>query len=84
MRCVGLQQLGCWMLHLLDVIDAMTSKEAVTDFCPEAVEAILSAFNDRVLQAIHEEEGSITSSFATTSGKPLSRPWRIQTLHGVK
>ena len=34
----------------------MTSKEAVTDYSPEAVEAILSAFNDRVLQAIHDEE----------------------------
>ena len=40
----------------LDVIHAMTKKEAVTDFTPEAVEAILSAFNDRVLQAIHDEE----------------------------
>ena len=34
----------------------MTNKEAVTDYSPEAVEAILSAFNDRVLQAIHDEE----------------------------
>ena len=42
--------------NALDVINAMTSKEAVTDYSPEAVEAILSAFNDRVLQAIHDEE----------------------------
>ena len=39
-----------------DVINAMTSKGAVTDYSPEAVEAILSAFNDRVLQAIQDEE----------------------------
>ena len=34
----------------------MTNKEAVTDYSPEAVEAILSAFNDRVLQAIQDED----------------------------
>ena len=34
----------------------MTSKEAVTDFSPEAVEAILSAFNDCALQAIQDED----------------------------
>ena len=34
----------------------MTNKGAVTDYSPEAVEAILSAFNDRVLQAIQDEE----------------------------
>ena len=42
--------------NALDVINAMTSKEAVTDYSPEAVEAILSAFNNRVLQAIQDEE----------------------------
>ena len=42
--------------NALDVINAMTSKEAVTDYSLEAVEAILSAFNDRVLQAIHDED----------------------------
>ena len=42
--------------NALDVINAMTSKEAVTDYSPEAVEAILSAFNDHVLQAIQDEE----------------------------
>ena len=42
--------------NTLDVINAMTSEEAVTDYSPEAVEAILSAFNDRVLQAIQDEE----------------------------
>ena len=35
--------------NALDVIIAMTSKEAVTDYSPEAVKAILSAFNDRSL-----------------------------------
>ena len=40
----------------LGVITAMTSKAAVTDYSPDAVEAILSAFNDRVLQAIQDEE----------------------------
>ena len=34
--------------NALDAITAMTSKEAVTDYSPEAVEAILSAFNDHV------------------------------------
>ena len=34
----------------------MTNKEAVTDFRPEAVEAILSTFNDRVLLAIQDED----------------------------
>ena len=38
--------------NALDVINALTNKEAVTDYSPEAVEAILGAFNDRVLQAI--------------------------------
>ena len=34
----------------------MINKEAVTDYSPEAVEAILGAFNDRVLQAIQDED----------------------------
>ena len=42
--------------NALDVINAMTNKEAVTDYSPEAVEAILGAFNDRVLQAIQDED----------------------------
>ena len=42
--------------NVLDVINALTSKEAVTDYSPEAVEAILSAVNDRVLQAIQDED----------------------------
>ena len=42
--------------NALGVINAMTSKGAVTDYSPEAVEAILSAFNDRVLQAIQDED----------------------------
>ena len=42
--------------NALDVINAMTSKETVTDYSPQAVEAIRSAFNDRVLQAIHDEQ----------------------------
>ena len=40
----------------LDVINAMTSGEAVTDFSPGAVEAILSAVYDRVLQAMQDED----------------------------
>ena len=39
----------------LDVINAMTCNGAVTDYSPDAVEAILSAFNDRVLQAIQDK-----------------------------
>ena len=42
--------------NALDVINAMTNKEAVTDYSPESVEAILGAFNDRVLQAIQDED----------------------------
>ena len=42
--------------NALDVFNAMTNKEAVTDYSPEAVEAILGAFNDRVLQAIQDED----------------------------
>ena len=42
--------------NALGVINTMTSKEAVTDYSPEAVEAILGAFNDRVLQAIQDED----------------------------
>ena len=42
--------------NALDVVNAMTNKEAVTDYSPEAVEAILGAFNDRVLQAIQDED----------------------------
>ena len=42
--------------NALDVINAMTNKEAVTDYSPEAVEAILSAFSHRVLQAIQDED----------------------------
>ena len=42
--------------NALDVINAMTNKEAVTYYSPEAVEAILSVFNDRVLQVMHDEE----------------------------
>ena len=49
MRSVGLQHLRFWMptSNALDVIHAMTNKEAVPDYSPEAVEAILGAFNDR-------------------------------------
>ena len=39
----------------LDLINARTNKEAVADSCPEAVEAILGACNDRVLKAINDE-----------------------------
>ena len=41
--------------NTLDIINTMTNKGAGTDYSPEAVEAILSAFNDRVLQAIQDE-----------------------------
>ena len=42
--------------NALDVINAMTSKDAVTDYSLEAVEAILSSLNDRLLQVIQVEE----------------------------
>ena len=54
----------------------MTNKGAVTDYSPEAVEAILGALNDRVLQAIQDED--------STSGKPLPKPWRILIPHEVR
>ena len=69
--------------NALDVINAMTNKEAVTDYSPEAVEAILGAFNDRVLQAIQDRTGSMILSCTTTSGKPLPKPWRTLIPHGV-
>ena len=42
--------------NALDVINAISNKEAVTDFNNDAVEAILSAFNDHVLKAINDED----------------------------
>ena len=72
--------------NALDVINAMTNKEAVTDYSPEAVEAILGAFNDRVLQAIQDEKmriESMTLFCTTTSEKPLPKPWRTLIPHGV-
>ena len=41
--------------NALDVINAMTKKEVVTDYSPKAVEAMLGV-NDRVLQAIQGED----------------------------
>ena len=70
--------------NALDGINAMTNKEAVTDYSPEAVEAILSACNDRVFQAIQHEERVDDIILHDPQGKPLSRPCRIQTPHGVK
>ena len=60
----------------------MTNKEAVTDYSPEAVEAILSAFNDRVLQAIQDEDrvddiilhDHLREAIAKTMEDPFS-PW---------
>ena len=42
--------------RVLDVFKAMTKKEAVTDYSPEAVETILSALSYRVLPAIQDED----------------------------
>ena len=39
----------------MDVINAMTNKEAVADFGSDPVEAILDAFNNRVLGAVNAE-----------------------------
>ena len=76
--------------NALDVINAMTNKGAVTDYSPEAVEAILSAFNDRVLQAIQDEErvddiilhDHLRQAIATTMEDPDS-PWREVTTRGA-
>ena len=45
-------QRGAAAARLLDA----TSNALDVDYSPEAVEAILSAFNDRVLQAIQDED----------------------------
>ena len=55
MRSVELQHLRATS-NALDVINAMTNKGAVTNYNSEALEAIRSAFNGRVLQAIQDEE----------------------------
>ena len=76
--------------NALDVINAMTSKEAVTDHSPEAVEAILSAFNDRVLKAIHDEESvddiilpdHLREAIVKTMEDPDS-PWSEVTTRGA-
>ena len=63
--------------NALDVINAMTNKEAVTDYSPEAVEAILGAFNDRVLKAIQDEDrvhDHLREAIAKTMEDPDS-PW---------
>ena len=69
--------------NALDVINAMTNKEAVTDYSPEAVEAILGAFNDLVLQATQDEDRVDDIVCTTTSGKPSPKPWRTLIPHGV-
>ena len=68
--------------NALDVMNAMTSKEAVTDYSPEAVEAILSAFNGRVLQAIPPRSGkdrSFQGSHSQDHGG--SRPLEVLLQH---
>ena len=75
--------------NALDAINAMTSKEAATDYSPGAVEAILSAFNDRVLQAIQDEDrvdditlhGHLREATVKTMEDPDS-PWSEVTIRG--
>ena len=67
--------------NALDVINAMTNKEAVTDCSPEAVEAILGAFVCSRLSKMRT--GSMILSCTTTSGKPLPKPWKTLIPHGV-
>ena len=69
--------------NALDVINAMNNKEAVTDYSPEAVEAIPGAFNDRVLQAIQDEDRIDDIVLHDPSRKPLPKPWRTLIPHGV-
>ena len=72
------------------VINAMTSKEAVTDYSSEAVEAIHSAFNDRVLLAIQHEErvddiilrNHLRQAIVKTMENPES-PWSEVTTTGA-
>ena len=74
----------------LYVINAMTSKEAVTDYSPEAVEAILSEFNGRVLQAIQDEDrvddtilhGHLREAIVKTMEDPDSS-WSAVTTRGT-
>ena len=76
--------------NALDVINDMTNKGAVTDYSPEAVEAILSAFNDGVLQAIQDEErvddiilhDHLREAIAKTMENPDS-PWSEVTTRGA-
>ena len=68
----------------------MTNKEAVTDYSSEAVEAILGAFNDRVLQAIQDEDrvddfvlhDHLREAIAKTMEDPDS-PWSVVTVGGT-
>ena len=75
----------------------MTNKGAVTDYSPEAVEAILSAFNDHVLQAIQDEDrvddiilnenlrdpDSPWSEVATRGASPTPVAMMVYDEHGV-
>ena len=75
--------------NALDVINAMTNKGAVTDYSPEAVEAILSAFSAPVLQAIQDQERvddiilhDLREAIAKTMEDPDS-PWSEVTTRGA-
>ena len=76
--------------NALDVINAMTNKGAVTDYSPEAVEALLSAFTARVLQAIQDEDrvddiilhDHLREAIAKTMKHPDS-PWSDVTTGGT-
>ena len=75
--------------NALEVLNAMTNKGAVTDYSPEAVEAVLSAFNDRVFQAIQDEDrvddiilhDHLREAIAKTMEDPDS-PWSEVTTRG--
>ena len=71
--------------NALDVIHAMTNKEAVTDYSPEAVEAILGAFNNRVLQAIQAEDRFHCQNHDVTVGRTSPTPvaMMVYDAHGV-
>ena len=68
----------------------MTNKGAVTDYSPEAAEAILSAFHDRVLQAIQDGDrvddiilhDHLREAIAKTMEDPDS-PWSEVTTRGA-
>ena len=67
--------------NALDVINAMTNKEAVTDYSPEAVEAILGAFNDRKVDVENATASVHSFSWHATETRCTARDIQSPLLH---